>query len=841
MSRTTPESFVEVALPVPLDQTFTYLAPHGVKVEVGMRVLAPWGRRHLVGVVLAVHQQRPTLAAGQEIKLLGRVLDTAPVLDASVLALARWTASYYQAPLGEALRCALPPATEVRAQRHLRLTPRGEEALARRPLLLFKAGEAPAPSRSGQLMELLAAARAGVAAAGARRRFGAAVEAALRRKWLVESAESTAETGAPAGRVTPAYRLTAVGKEAMQGTLPKRVSAQQQAVLRQLAQAEGVLPRAALRAASASALATLQRQGWIERFSREAPPEAPRWAPRPRVQLNAAQREALEAIISGLPLGPDAGAAGKVVLLHGVTGSGKTAVYIAAIAATLERGLNALLLVPEIGLTPAVFADFEDAFPGAISIQHSGLSARERAQHWHRAQQGQARVVIGTRSAIFAPLPHLGLILVDEEHDGSYKQQESPRYHARDLAVLRGKLGGAAVVLGSATPSLESYAQVTRGRYRLVTLRQRVEQRPLPQIQLVDMRAEFQRTAAEQKPKRGQKAEETTFSIALLQALEDRLRRGEQSLILINRRGYAPVVMCRSCGVVVQCRDCALSLTFHKREHNLVCHVCGFTLAVPQRCPECGSEHIYFMGTGSEKVEEQLAAQLPRARIARLDRDTARGKRAFEQILGDFRAGNYDILVGTQMIAKGHDVPAVTLVGVINADGGLTFPEFRAAERTYQLLTQVAGRAGRGEVAGQVILQVLHPDHYALRAVVENDFHYFQEKEERFRRLLHYPPSGALAALSVRHVDLDRAQQFTRVLAAFLEAELERSGAPVQVCGPAPASVPRLKAEYRFQFLLKSPRRQALQLTLQRLRAFLRERRFPATAVGIDVDPVNLN
>jgi len=839
--RSTPVGYVEVALPVPLDRPFTYSVPLGVRLEAGMRVLVPWGSRQLVGVVMGVHSDVPVLAAGQKIKPVSRVLDAAPVLDAAVLALTRWTASYYHAPLGEAVRCALPPATEVRARRRLHLTPAGAEALARRPLLLFKAGEAPEPARGGQLMELLAAARPGLAPAGARKRFGAQVEAALRRKWLVEAPESSAEPGAPVGPVTPAYRLTMLGVAKAGAPLVPRVSAQQQAVLRQLAEAGGMLPLAALRTASVSALATLRRQGWIERLSLETPPEAPRWAPRPRVQLNPAQQAALAAIVACLPQPSAASGASQVVLLHGVTGSGKTAVYIAAIEAALARGLGALLLVPEIGLTPAVFADFEDAFPGSISIQHSGLSARERAQHWHRAQQGLARVVIGTRSAVFAPLPHLGLILVDEEHDGSYKQQESPRYHARDLAVLRGKLGGAAVVLGSATPSLESYAQATRGRYRLVNLAQRVEKRPLPQIRLVDMRAEFQRCAAEQKPKRGQKAEEPTFSATLLQALTDRLARREQSLLLINRRGYAPVVVCRSCGVIVQCRDCALSLTFHKREYNLACHVCGFTLAVPQLCPECGSEHIYFMGAGSEKVEEQLAALLPQARIARLDRDTARGKRAFEQILGDFRAGHYDILVGTQMIAKGHDVPAVTLVGVINADGGLTFPEFRAAERTYQLLTQVAGRAGRGEVAGEVILQVLHPDHYALRAVVDNDFQHFLEKEDRFRRLLHYPPAGALAALWVRHADLDRAQQFTRVIAAFLEAEVESSGAPVRVCGPAPASVPRLKAEYRFQFLLKSPRRQALQGLLQRLRAFLSAQQFPATVVGIDVDPVNLN
>src|SRR6185312_1800512 len=352
----------------------------------------------------------------------------------------------------------------------------------------------------------------------------------------------------------------------------------------------------------------------------------------------------------------------RPLLLHGVTGSGKTAVYLAAIEKALQRGQGALLLVPEIGLTPALFADFEHAFPGLIAMLHSSLSDGERGQHWRRLQRGEARIAIGTRSAVFAPVRALGLIVVDEEHDASYKQQESPRYHARDLAVLRGKLAGARVVLGSATPSLETYQHARDGKYGLVEMAERVESRPLPAIQVVDMGAAFRRRAAGGAPARNKRPdEEAIFSAELAAALRQRLERGQQALLLINRRGFAPVVLCRACGASVMCRDCALALTFHRRAERLVCHFCGYGTEVPRVCPGCGSEHLYFLGAGSEKVEEALAALLPGARIARLDRDTARTRRDFEQTLRRFAAREFDILVGTQMIAKGHDLAGVIM------------------------------------------------------------------------------------------------------------------------------------------------------------------------------------
>lgn len=698
--------FIEVALPVPLDQTFTYALAEE-PAAVGARVRVPWKGQTLVGVVTAATEAPPPGVATEKIRPVAAILDAEPLLDAVMLELVRWTAAYYQAPIGETMRCALPPAFSP----------------------------------------------------------------------------------------------------------PKR-------------------PRA------------------------RSAPAPPPWQPRPRVErLNPAQAAALAAIIERMPpAGAAPGPTATPLLLHGVTGSGKTAVYLEAIAAALERGHSALLLVPEIGLTPAVFADFEQAFPGQVAIAHSGLRAAERALQWRRLHAGEARVGIGTRSAVFAPMPRLGLIVVDEEHDASFKQLESPRYHARDLAVLRGRLCHAAVVLGSATPSLETATRVRQGKYARIALAERIEQRPLPEVRIVDMGEEFRRRSAA-APSASSSApsaapdsaaaatdagEAAIFSEALLEAFRGRLEAGEQALLLINRRGWAPVVLCRACGAAVMCRDCAVALTFHRHSHRLLCHFCGYACPPPTACPSCGSLHLYQVGAGSEQVEARLARALPGARVARLDRDTARSRGHFERVLGEFRAGRIDILVGTQMIAKGHDVPGVTLVGVLQADLGLTFPDFRAAERTFQLLTQVAGRAGRGERPGTVLLQVLHPGHYAVESAAHADFEGFYEKEANFRRWMHYPPFAALAMVQLRHRDEARLRERVDAVTGFFESSALAAANEVRVLGPAPALVARLKTEYRVQFLLKSASRRALHVLLRGLRAFARERRFGPTELVVDVDPLNL-
>jgi primosomal protein N' (replication factor Y) len=515
----------------------------------------------------------------------------------------------------------------------------------------------------------------------------------------------------------------------------------------------------------------------------------------------------------------------QAFLLHGVTGSGKTEVYLTAIEAVLAQGRSALLLVPEIALTPAMAGQFFLRFGDRVAILHSAFTDVERTEQWRRIRSGKASVVVGTRSGVFAPVRDLGLIVVDEEHDGSYKQEETPRYNGRDVAVVRAQQAGACVVLGSATPSLESRYNVERGKYTLLELPARIEDRPMPLVELIDMRQEFLETR-----------KQATFSRKLEEAIGQRLENGEQTIVLLNRRGFSSFVACRSCGERVECMNCSVTLTFHKRDRRLLCHYCGYAEKIPSVCPKCSSEHIYFMGLGSERVEEELHRAFPAARIARLDRDTVTGKRQYETILHDFREGNYDILVGTQMIAKGHDIPNVTLVGVVSADVGLGVPDFRAAERTFQLLTQVAGRAGRGSVPGIVLIQTINPDHYAVRIAAAQDYQAFYEKELAFRRMMRYPPFSAMANVLVRSEKKEMAMRLSSELGILLTPPPEK----LRIMGPAEAPVARVKNEYRYQFLIKAASRTALNELLQRIRAFALERKWGATALVIDVDPLSL-
>ena len=413
----------------------------------------------------------------------------------------------------------------------------------------------------------------------------------------------------------------------------------------------------------------------------------------------------------------------RAFLLEGVTGSGKTEVYLNAIDAALAHGKSALMLVPEIGLTPAVAGQFHQRFGERVAILHSAFHDTERAQQWRRIRSGGAAWWWPRAPACSRRLQNLGLIVVDEEHDQSYKQQETPRYHGRDVAVVRARDAGAVVVLGSATPSLETRYNAERGKYTRLELPERIERRPMPEVELIDMRQEFLETR-----------KQATFSRALIDAVTARLANGEQTMLLLNRRGFSSFVACRACGERVECVNCSVTLTYHRRDRRMLCHYCNYSTRVPERCPKCDSEYIQFLGTGSERVEEELHAAFPRARIARLDRDTVRGKRDYETILSGVSRGRFDILVGTQMIAKGHDIPNVTLVGVVNADIGLGLPDFRAAERTFQLLTQAAGRAGRGETPGIVLIQTINPDHYAIRCAAAQDYEMFYAKEIEFRR-----------------------------------------------------------------------------------------------------------
>ncbi len=511
--------------------------------------------------------------------------------------------------------------------------------------------------------------------------------------------------------------------------------------------------------------------------------------------LNAEQKQALAEIWRWLVA--EKFAAG---LLHGVTGSGKTEVYLGAIEAALSRGKSAIVLVPEIALTLWLGRLVRARFGATVAVLHSGLPDIERAREWWRVRNGDARVVVGTRSAVFAPLENLGLIIVDEEQESSYKQEETPRYNGRDIAVYRARIEGAVALLGSATPSLETYHNARAGKYHLLELTQRVANRPLAEVRVVDLREDFRR-----------QHKATPVSESLRAAIALRLEEKTQAMILINRRGYSWSMLCRSCGAVVQCENCSIALTYHKSRQRLECHYCGYSIRPPKQCPKCQAEYMYFVGDGAERVEEYLREQFPQARIARLDRDTVRTKREYQQVLGAFANGEIDVLVGTQMVAKGHDFQRVTLVGVVAADLALGRPDFRAAERTFQLLTQVAGRAGRGELSGEVLVETYYPEHYAIQCAAQQDYASFYEKEAHFRRMLHYPPFTALANVLIRDRKIENAIRWSRALAGYF-APFEDRG--VKILGPAAAPLARLRRDYRFQFVLKSPKRSALAQAL---------------------------
>jgi primosomal protein N' (replication factor Y) len=545
-------------------------------------------------------------------------------------------------------------------------------------------------------------------------------------------------------------------------------------------------------------------------------PVVPGFSPRPA--LTKDQTRALDAITNERGFRP--------ILLHGVTGSGKTEIYMRAVEQVLNAGKTALILVPEIGLTPQLTDRFAQRFSGKIAVLHSSLTKRQRIDEWLRIHAGESPIVIGTRSAVFAPLENLGLVVVDEEHETSYKQEEMPRYNARDTAVMRAKLANAVIVLGSATPSMESFRNAEVGKYERISLTRRVEDRPLPGVEIVNMREEY---ASEGK--------QVVFSRRLLQAIATRRERGEQTMILLNRRGYAAFLLCRHCGFTFQCNACSVAMTYHRGIHQLLCHYCGYGRRPPARCTECESEYIHYIGEGTERLEADLKHLFPDARVGRVDRDTMRHIRDYERVLGGFRNGDSDILVGTQMIAKGHDFPSVTLVGVIGADAPLSLPDFRAAERTFQLLTQVAGRSGRGNQPGEVVIQSYFPDHYTFQLAVHQRFDDFYARESRYRKAMFYPPFTALAGILVTDRDRSRAASLARDVGQFLDSH--RSNA-IRILGPAPAPLERIKSVHRHQLLIKSSSRAMLHQLLERLQRYKEENKIGPTAVMIDVDPISL-
>jgi primosomal protein N' (replication factor Y) len=816
---------VRVAVPGPLRRLWSYSVPAGLRdaCRPGTRVLVPFGGRRVTGVVVGKDEEPgPDAAASYDIKPVERVLDEVPALDPDLLELTRWAAEYYGASWGEMIRTALP-GQQATLRFEAALTVAGYERLG---------NGAASPSRRGEALAAVAE------AAGAEGVFVSLPE--IRRRTGVALSPAQARALARAGLLAVRESVDRPGPLAREETWVVRRSppsagrrgpgARQKAVLAALDAAPDGLSDAALRAAtgaSAGTIHSLERLGLLRLETRTAPPRRPPSEPgraggtetRP-LTPTAPQSDALAAVTEAI-----AARRFETFLLFGVTGSGKTEVYLRAVEAVLAAGRSALYLVPEIGLTPLLARQMRERFGEALALFHSGLTEGERQDAWRDAREGRVRVVLGARSAVFAPLPDPGLVIVDEEHDTSYKQDEHPRYNGRDLAIVRARARNAVVLLGSATPSVESWSRAGSGKSRLLRLGGRVGGAALPLVTRVDMRREFQETGRE-----------TILSRRLHHALEERLRRGEQSLVLLNRRGFSTFAVCRACGKPRECGQCSIGLTLHRRENRLRCHYCNASERVPAQCPACGGGPMHFGGTGTERLEETIRSFFPRARVVRMDRDTVRGRGVAERLLLQVERGEVDILLGTQMIAKGHDFPNVTLVGVLAGDALLGFPDFRAGERTFQLLAQVAGRSGRRATPGEVIVQAFDPDHHAVRAACEHDYEGFAREELRYRRALHYPPYSALALLVFRDPDYEAAHAAAGRIAAGLRAA-GRAG--VQILGPAPAPLERLRGQWRVQVLIKGSRRAAVQAALQDAAARIEEAGLRPDAVGIDVDPVS--
>ncbi|HQK92870.1 MAG TPA: primosomal protein N' [Armatimonadota bacterium] len=797
------------------DLTLTYAVPERLRgrLRPGVPVLVPLRRGRAVAHVLEVDSEAPP--EGTRARDLIDVVEDAPDIPAELLDLAQWVAAETRSSLAVAARMLVPEGAAPTVVREYAHVPRPSAALS---LFDEPAGEGPVETALRQAGRPMAvdelAARVG-------RPIDAPELEALERAGVVRSVWGLRSARVRPRRV-PAVELAIAPEEAVQLADEVAGRAQRQAeVLFELCRSGGPVPLSRLDK-QRSAVAVLVERGWLRRVEvdirRRPTPSGSVARGAANATLSPGQQEALGAILEGISSGTHG-----TVLLHGITGSGKTEVYLRAIEQVVAGGRTAITLVPEISLTPQTQALFSRRFPDATAVLHSGLSSGERLDEWYRIRRGEVSVVLGARSAIFAPIENLGLLVIDEEHETSYKQDRAPRYHAREVARRRAERAGAVLVLGSATPSLETTYEANQGRCRRVVLPERVGGGTLPTVDIVDMRQE----KADQR--------RTMLGSRLVEEIGARLERGEQTILFLNRRGYSPFIMCRQCGHAWRCPECDVSLTFHMEEKVLRCHHCDWSAAAPTECDQCGSIHVAFFGTGTERVEQEVSELFPQARLLRMDRDTVTSKGAHARILAQFARGDADILMGTQMIAKGLDFPEVTLVGVVLADTGLGFPDFRAAEHTFQLLSQVSGRSGRGAKAGRVLIQTFRPDHYAVVCAAQHDYDGFAERELRSREPFGYPPFRRLANLVTSDDAEARAEADATACAEAFE-NVARSAESVTVLGPAPAPLRRLRGRFRWHVEVLAPRDAlgaVVDEALGRLDAAVRDR------VVVDIDPVS--
>jgi len=820
--------FVNVAVDRPVFSQYLYAVPENLKpeIEIGKRVLVPFGRKILTGYVIKyISEPQPF-----EVKEVLDVLDDKPLLSTTMLKLCQWISKYYFAPLGLVIKSALPAGINMKSLTIVRvLGARGKEQgveevdseykgldkLEKKIYEFIKErGEASIPriQKELKLNQIYYPIKV------------------LRTKGLVETYIKL--KGPMTYSLKIKYARTNFKKEDFKNLLKEfKVRSKKECEVLRIAIEQGEMPLKDLiskTSCSSSTIKSLKNKGLLEIYEKKVlrdPYKEFSFEKTEHFPLNNDQTYALNSILEQVNKNEFCS-----ILLHGVTGSGKTEVYIQAINHVIANGKKAIVLVPEISLTPQLISRFKSRFGEKVAVLHSALMPGERFDEWQRIYKGIADIAIGARSAIFAPFENLGLIVVDEEHDSSYKQEEVPCYNARDTALVRGKLQRCTVILGSATPSLESFYNAKIGKYNYQKLESRIGDKPLPEVEIVDMRKEFKKNG------------NVIFSEHLIESLESVLNRNKQAILFINRRGFANFVQCTSCGESLRCRNCSVTLTYHKKEKSLKCHYCDFSLLNPETCPNCNSFDIKEMGMGTQRLEEDIKNLFPKARVSRFDRDAVKGKYSHQKILKKFEDGEIDILIGTQMLSKGHDYPNVALACVVLADLDLNFPDLRAAEKGFQLLVQVSGRAGRDSFKGKSIIQTLNPEHYCIKAAKDHDYLKFFEKEISFRKRLRYPPFRRIANIIIKgDTNLEAktgALEFKRFL---VKIKSDLGIEDLDILGPAPALLHRLRGKYRWQIILKSKEMNSIHSILNRCKGIsLKTKELKRVFIHIDVDPVNL-
>ncbi len=834
-----------IALPVPVDRVFTYLVPPDLSSEIaiGKRVLVPFGRQHLTGVVVAL----PESTDVKGLKPVRDVLDIAPSFSEEMLHLTKWISEYYFAAWGEVLRAATPQGLSLEGKRIVSAVPESLlEALA--------ATMKRAPKQHAILKALQTEGRLSLSQIEERTRtksVHASIAALARQGWVRVAEEIEQAKAKP--KHERAVEATEDGKQSLASGASTLVE-KQRVLLSVITESdEALLVRPLLRESgfSLSTLSTLAKKGFVRFVQQEVRRVSPYESIEtpPDITLNTDQARVLASVVRSVESG-----AYHTYLLHGVTGSGKTQVYIEAMRSALALGKNAIVLVPEISLTPQTVRRFKSHFGNDVAVMHSQMSVGERYDAWRLARDGTVRIVIGPRSAIFAPLANIGLIVVDEEHEGSYKQYDTtPRYHARDVAIVRAVRSNATVVLGSATPSVESYYNAMAGKFTLLELPERVDNARMPTIAVVDIAKERKRVfealkedvrkSGKEFPKR---LPDTSISGLLTEEMRIRIEKKEGIILLQNRRGFSHVMECYDCGYVERCDSCEVSLTYHLAKKHLRCHYCGFVKKPPGVCPKCEGTDMRMHAFGTQQVHEELKQLFPHAVILRMDRDTTVRKGSHDAILSQFGAGKADILLGTQMVAKGLDFPRVTLVGVISADTQMLLPDFRASEQTFQLLTQVSGRAGRSTLAGEVVIQTLQPQHYSLKHVVVHDFKGFYQEEIAYRKELDYPPFSRLVLIEFSGGHESEVQHHAHRFAQALNARNAKQA--FLVLGPADAAIPKLRDQYRKHIVVKNLKTIDPGGGILRAALLTVEREYVGSQLGkskkvkhvIDVDPVGM-